>query len=283
MTRVCKTALLALAFALPCAAQTKGTITPFDGLSIDNTLTAPEQIRRVPPPEAGLTAAELERQADQLRMEKSFMDALDYYKAALKKTNGDKIASAQLYNKMGITEMHLLRNDDARKDFDKATKLNPKFATAYNNMGVIYYVKKNFGKAITAYKKAIELDPDTATHFSNLGTAYFAKKDFEQATANYNKALEIDPEIFERKSNFGVNAHMSSPADRARYNYVIARMFATRNDADKCLLYLRKALEDGFPVAENVVNEQEFTLIRKDPRFVALMENKPVAIPVTEK
>lgn len=282
MTRISKAALIVLALALPCAAQ-RTSPSPIDGLAIDNTLTAPEQIRRVPPPAANLAAKELEQQADQLRQEKSYMDALDYYKAALKKVDKDKLAAAQLYNKMGITEMHLLRNDQAKKNFEKATKLNPKFATAFNNLGVIHYVRKDYRRALKNYQKAIDLDPTSASHFSNLGTAHFARKEFEQATAAYNKAMEIDPGVFERRNNFGVSAHMASPADRARYHYVIARMYATRNDADKCLLYLRKALEEGFPVAQNIANEQEFTLIRKDPRFVALMENAPLAIPLTEQ
>ena len=43
----------------------------------------PPLIRAVDPPAADATAADLERQADQLARRKLFLDALDYYRAAL--------------------------------------------------------------------------------------------------------------------------------------------------------------------------------------------------------
>ena len=79
--------------------------------------------------------------------------------------------------------------------------------------------------------------------------------------------------------NAGVQMHMSSPTDRAGYHYTIAKMFATKGDAERCLLYLRKAMEEGYPEIGRVYKENEFSGVRKDPRFTALMEQKPIAIP----
>jgi tetratricopeptide (TPR) repeat protein len=273
MTRVrFASVLLYSLIALPLLGQ-KAQVNPFDGLVTGNVVQAPEQLRRVPPPPDNLTVAELEMRADQLRSEKNYADALDYYRAAMKKHD-----SATLQNKAGIAELQMLRYDDAKKSFERAIKLDGKYADAHNNLGVIHYVKRNYRRAMKSYSKAIKLHDDSGSYHSNLGTALFARKDFAKAAQEYTRALELDPEIFDRSSQFGVSAKLGSPEDRAHYNYVIARTFASRGDTEHCLLYLRKAMEDGFAGINNVYKEPEFAPVRKDPRFVALMESKPLGI-----
>jgi hypothetical protein len=38
-------------------------------------------------------------------------------------------------------------------------------------------------------------------------------------------------------------------------------------------------MEDGYPEMKKVYEDEEFTELRKDPRFTELMAAKPVAIP----
>ncbi len=249
---------------------------------------------RVGPPPAHATAAELESKADVLRAEKSFADALDYYHAALRKAN-----TAQLWNKIGITELQTGKIKEAGKDFDHSIKIDPKFPEAYNNRGAVYYITgaqqqakaeqahksiphgatKNYEKAVKDYLKAMELREENASYHSNLGTAYFALRKFPEAMNEYARAMQIDPEVFEHKSTAGVAAQMSSPEDRAHYSFVLARMYAKSGNLDRALEYLRKAIEDGYNDVDSVYKDQEFTSLRKDPRFIALMSNKPVVIP----
>ena len=42
----------------------------------------------------------------------------------------------------------------------------------------------------------------------------------------YAKAMELDPDILERTSHNGVSAQLPSPEDRARYDYIIAKLWA---------------------------------------------------------
>jgi len=248
----------------------KRNVQPLDSLVTDNVVQAPEQLRRVPPPADNLTAAELEVKGDELRTEKNYADALDYYHAAMKKQD-----SATLQNKAGIAELQMLRYDLAKKSFEHSIKLEPNYADAHNNLGVIYYVKRNYRKAVKSYSRAIKLREDMASYHSNLGTALFARQDYDKAARQYMLAMEIDPNVFERRSTNGISAQLSSPEDRAHYNYVIAKSFASRGDTEHCLLYLRRAVEEGFPAINYVYKESEFATVRKDPRFVALMESKP--------
>ncbi len=229
---------------------------------------------RVPKPSPTATAAELVQRAEVLHVEKDYLDALDYYRAAIAK-QGSPIT----YNKMGITLLQMSRDDEARKSFEKSIKLDKTYADAVNNLGVTYYRRKKYSKAIKYYKKAIDLREVAAAFHSNLAAAYFSKKELSRAMAEYQRAYQLDPTVFERNSKTGVVVQMSSPSDRAEYSYLLAKMFAQSGDLDRSLDYLRKAMEDGYTGIDGVYKDKEFVAVRKDKRFGELMASKPVAIP----
>ena len=229
---------------------------------------------RIPPPPPDAPAEELVQRAETLHAEKDYLDALDYFRAALAKQN-----SPVTWNRMGMTQLLLDREADARKSFEKAAKLDKNYADALNNIGVTYYMNKKYSRAIKYYKKALSIHEDNASFHSNLGAAYFSKKELSRAVAEYQRAFQLDPTIFEHNSNAGVIARMSSPADRAQYFYVLAKMYAGAGDLTRSLDYLRKAMEDGYRSIDDVYKDKEFAGLRKDPRFNDLMTRKPVAIP----
>jgi tetratricopeptide (TPR) repeat protein len=243
--------------------------------SAEQVQVSPPPVRRAEAPAANAAAADLERRGDTLRAEKAYLDALDYYRAAIAKDPNN----AKLYNKAGINELQMARFNEARKDFEIAVKKDREFADAYNNLGVIYYLQKKYGKAISKYEQAIKLRQDSGSFYSNLGAAYFSKKEFEKASLAYNEALRIDPDIFERTSHTGVQAQMSSPGDRAHFYYVLARLYAKAGVTDRSLQYLRRAMEEGYKGIDDVYKDAEFAGMRKDPRFTDLMAARPLAIP----
>jgi len=232
-------------------------------------------MRATDPPAPDATAATLEQQADQLRSEKLYLDALDYYEAALAKKTND----AHLMNKIGITKLMLQRYKEARKSFERAIHYDHTFADAYNNLGVVYYEAKRYGTAVKQYQKAIHHDSSSASFFSNLGAAYFSRRQFEPAVAAYQHALELDPEVFARTSRSGVQAQLPSPEDRARYDYTVAKLYAKMGLSEQSLEYLRRAMEAGYKDLKNVYRDVEFAELRKSPRFTELMSSKAPVIP----
>jgi len=236
---------------------------------------SPPTLRRTQPPAPTASAAELEKRGDELRLEKDYLDALDYYRAALAK----KPSNPAVCNKAGIAELLMQRYKEAGKDFEHAIHLDHQYADAMNNLGVIDYEAKKYGKAIKQYEKAIKLRPDSASFYSNQGAAYFGKKDFEKASEDYTKAMELDPDILERTSHNGVSAQLPSPEDRARYDYIIAKLWAKQGDRDRSLQYLRRALEEGYKGIDDVYKDPEFAGLRTDTRFTELMAARPPAIP----
>lgn len=235
----------------------------------------PPLMRIVDPPAADATAADLEARADELRSSKLYLDAMDYYHAALAKSP----VSGRILNKIGITELMMQRFKDAKKSFERSIKVDRSLADAYNNLGVVYYEERKYRPAVKQYEKAIHIDGSSASFFSNLGAALFSKKQFDPAVAAYQHALELDPEVFERTSRAGVQAQLPSPEDRAHYDFTVAKLYAKMGLSERSLEYLKKAMEEGYKDFKDVYKDQEFTSLRKDPRFTALVSAKTPAIP----
>jgi tetratricopeptide (TPR) repeat protein len=240
----------------------------------DQVQIIPPLVRAIEPPSPEATAAQLEIQADRLREDKLYLDALDYYDAALAKKPDD----ARLLNKIGITELMMQRYREARKSFERAIRCDRAWADAYNNLGVVLYEDRKYSAAVKQYEKAISHDDTSASFFANLGAAYFSKRHFDAAVVAYQHALELDPEVFMRSSRSGVQAQLPSPEDRARYDYTVAKLYAKMGLPDQSLEYLRKAMEAGYKDLKDVYKDAEFTQLRKDPRFAELMATKTTVI-----
>jgi len=247
---------------------------PLQAQNSEQVEVGPPPLHRVEPPSPGASAEELEKRGDELRVEKNFLDAVDYYQTALK----GQPRNASLFNKIGICQLMTQRYKEAKKSFERAIKADLQHADAYNNLGVIYYQAHSYGAAIRHYEKAISLRNDAASYYSNLGAAYFGKKQFEKAILSYSKAVELDPEVFERSSHAGVMAQLPSPEDRAHYDYVLAKLYAKTGVPERSLHYLKKAMEEGYKDIRNVYKDEEFSTLRKDPRFAELMGTKTLAI-----
>jgi tetratricopeptide (TPR) repeat protein len=254
------------------SAQTSGEVA--SAQTSEEVRVNPLNASQAEPPRVTASAEELERRADELRAQKSYFDALDYYRAAIEKSP----KNASLYNKAGICELQTQRYRDAEREFKKAIHADKTYADAYNNLGVVQYESKKYTSALHLYAQAIKLKPNSASFYSNQGAAYFSRKNFDDANVSYLKAMQLDPDIFERSSHSGVAARLPSPDDRARYDFSIARLYAQNNVPDRALVYLRRAMEEGYNEIDRVYKEEQFSSLRKDPRFFELMKSRPMPI-----
>src|SRR5690348_14380347 len=73
-----------------------------------------QQQLHAPPPSPASGLQELENEGDSLRAQKDYLDAIDYYRAALQKND-----SAVLHNKMGVAWIQLSKYAEARKEFQR--------------------------------------------------------------------------------------------------------------------------------------------------------------------
>jgi tetratricopeptide (TPR) repeat protein len=209
-----------------------------------------------------------EMRADIHMARKEYRDALAIYRTL-------KPVTHALANKMGIAYHQLVELGLAKRHYEQAIKLKPDYAEAVNNLGTIYYATRSYRRAVNQYKKALKLNPYSASIHSNLGTAYFARKNYRAAMDSYQKALELDPEVFEHRGSHGVLLQERSVAERAKFHFYLAKTYAKAGVVDRALLYIRKALEEGFTERKKLVEDPEFAGLQSNPEFQELLKLQP--------
>jgi tetratricopeptide (TPR) repeat protein len=116
--------------------------------------------------------------------------------------------TAETFLKRGISSINSGDYDQAIADFNKALKLDPKFAAAYYQRGRAYGNKGDNDQAIADYTQAI------ATADLNQATADFkqAIADHDQATADYGQVIANVTQTIKISSNFAENLELAREA-----------------------------------------------------------------------
>jgi tetratricopeptide (TPR) repeat protein len=209
-----------------------------------------------------------ELRGDIFMARKMYREAVDMYRSG-------SPDSAILANKIGIAFHQLLLLDLAKKNYERAIKLDSKYSEAINNLGTVYYAQKSYRRAIGYYKRALKYSPPSASIDANLGAAYFARKNYKQATEYYEEALKLDPDVFEHHNTFGTLMQERTVEERATYHLYLAKMYAKSGANDRAIIYLRKALEEGVKDREKIPNMPEFASLKTDPAFKQLLVENP--------
>ena len=176
--------------------------------------------------------------------------------------------NAVYWNELGISFHNQSELDPALRCYQKSTKLDSHYADALNNVGTIYYERQKYAKAIRAYKKAISLRQDFAAFYLNLGYAYFGKKDYEDSIAAFREALKIDPDTFDaaRSRSGTIIQDRTVGSERARFYFLLAKSFAESGNVERCVIYLKKAREEGYKNIDTVRSDPSFAIVIKDQR-----------------
>jgi tetratricopeptide (TPR) repeat protein len=220
--------------------------------------TTPAQPEVVLPPE---------KRGDIFMAHKQYREAIEKYRETKE--------TAVICNKLGIAYHQLLDFQTARRYYQRSIKLDPKYPEAANNLGTIFYAQKQYGRAISQYKKALRLAPDSASFYSNLGTAYFARKDYKRAFDAYEQAVKLDPGVFEHRGTFGEAIRDTTVEERSRFHFYLAKVYAKSGMTDRALLFIRKALEEGFKERNKFLEDPEFATLQDNPEFKQLMAQAP--------
>ncbi len=199
---------------------------------------------------------------------KMYREAIDTYRQG-------PTDSAVLANKIGIAFHQLMQFDLAKKNYERAIKLDPKYPEAINNLGTIYYAQKSYKRAISYYKRALRYSSPTASIYANLGAAYFGRKDYKRATEWYEEALKLDPDVFEHHNTFGTLMQERTVEERATFHLYLAKMYAKSGANDRAIIYLRKALEEGCKDRNKIPDMPEFASLKTDPAFKQLILENP--------
>ena len=126
--------------------------------------------------------------------------AIHLYDIAIKEKQGNK---STLLNSRGSVKATAGNLQGAIGDFNKAIKLNKKYAEAYSNRGEAKYGLGEYESAIADHDQAIKLNPQYAPAYYNRGNAKDELGDKEGAIADYDRAIEINPQYATAYNNRG--------------------------------------------------------------------------------
>jgi tetratricopeptide (TPR) repeat protein len=208
-----------------------------------------------------------EVRGDIMMVRKMYREAAEAYKEGPK--------TAILLNKTGIAYHQMLELYTAERYYRLAIKASPEYAEAINNLGTVYYAHKGYRRAINQYKSALRINPKSASVLSNLGTAYFARKDYKRAADTWQQALLLDPDVFESRSTQGVLLQERSVDERAKFHYSLAQTYARGGQVERALLYIRKALEEGYKERKKISEDPAFVALKDLPAFKELIASEP--------
>ena len=192
------------------------------------------------------------------------------YAAAIAAYQQSNLKSAIVWNNIGMAYHHLFALEEARKAYQQALAINPRFAPASNNLAAVYYGQHDFSQAEHWYKKALKHTSESAVIYCNLGTAYFAEARYKQGVKAYRKAFSIDQQVFAPKQNSMVEAG-ASREQRIEMNYFVAATYARVGQHEQALVSLRKAMDEGFKDRKRLNEDKDFATLRTTPEFQNLL------------
>jgi tetratricopeptide (TPR) repeat protein len=215
-----------------------------------------------------LAAAKVaEEKGDLAGAHNNYEIAAVYYQIALRTDH----RNAVLYNKLGIAQLQLHQRGPARKNFQVALKCDPQSAAAVNNLGAVALIGKKYKVAMDYFKQALAMDELVASTHVNLGEAWMGLNEVDRAMTEYARALELDADVFSDTQG-GSQIQLSSPAQRARINYLIAKSYMKRGNIEGALDYLTRARDLHYPDLVKVYSDPDFSPLWKDPRLAKIIK-----------
>ncbi len=125
-------------------------------------------------------------------VEKNPRKRLDLLQELVNTYPGEK----RYHDELGNVYQSMNRNEDAKKEFMEAIRLDPNFAAPTNGLSYIYAAQGLYNEAIETQKRYASLSPGDANPFDSMGEIYFIMGDFRKSVASYLEALRVQPSFF---------------------------------------------------------------------------------------
>lgn len=154
----------------------------------------------------------------------------------------------------GFYNRNLERYEDAISDYTTAISIEPRFAGAYLDRGECMKALNRNNDAAFDFNKAIEESEKLLAAGLQYQGIEFAKPFALVGIGKYN-------EVFDWISNYNGKDY-----------YDIACLYSKMKDLDKTLVYLRKALEDGYPNVNFIKVDNCMSWLKNNDKFIRLIE-----------
>ena len=98
---------------------------------------------------------------------------------------------ANVYFEQGKQLQEMGKYKEAAQKYERAVKIDRKYAEAWSNLGYTLRKRGKFDRAVKAYKKAIKLDPNLAEAHEYLGEAYAEMGNFDLAEKEFKMLRDL--------------------------------------------------------------------------------------------
>ncbi|MCB9283506.1 MAG: tetratricopeptide repeat protein [Lewinellaceae bacterium] len=199
-----------------------------------------------------------------------------------------KPSFAAAYNLLGAIYQKTEKPSDAEKAFLKSIELDSTLSWAYTNLAGLYIVQKDYLKAERYASKAVEIADDDPNAFYTLGNINMKTGHYPRAIELYEQVIQLQPDhpyahfslglalentgdipraIAAEKKNLEVNPDYPNPA------FSVAALYASQNDPENALIWLKIALEKGYSNKDQILKAEEFASLRETEAFIQLMDS----------
>lgn len=184
-----------------------------------------------------------------LKNKKQFVEA----EALLRKAIEFRPDFAGLHADLGTVLSKANRIEDAETAFRKAIDLKPDYADAYYNLGLLFYNQQNYKEATSQFKRYTELKPRDSDGWHYWGLCSLYLKEFTTTKLCFETVVKLLPD------------DTSAP-------YNLACMYSLQNKPTEALVWLEKALQQGYTNFDHIAEDTDLDNIRKTEDFVVLIK-----------
>lgn len=171
----------------------------------------------------------------------------------------------------------LKRKDEAIQILNNTLSKKPEYLKATNLLGEILFEQQRYKEAVSVYSAALKYNPNDYDLYYNIGLAYTMLNDFQAAKEYYDKAAEINHELYNGYYCLGKISMLYRDIEDAEEYYAkalmgeleadsyyeLAKIYMIKNERDKAITFVNKAIELDGKYVEIVKNEPIFLIIKQ--------------------
>jgi TolB-like protein/Tfp pilus assembly protein PilF len=196
-------------------------------------------------------------------------------------------ADAIVYYWYGELLMSLGRPDDAIAVTQRAYQTDPLSAVIGASLGMILYLARRFEQAANVLQHAQDITPEHFLPHMRMGLVRIQQGRFDHAVQELQTAVQLADQSTEtlaalatayaaagdhKQAGVITEELEASQAKRYVLPYNFAKIYAAGNRTEKAFEWLEKAYCDGSPDLIELNSEPIFDGIRKNSKFVELMQ-----------
>ena len=171
----------------------------------------------------------------------------------------------------------LERKDEAIEVLNNILSKKPEYLQATNLLGEILCEQQKYKEAVSVYSAALKYYPNDYDLYYSIGLVYTMLNDFQSAKEYYDKAAQINHELYngyyclgkisllyrdlEVAEEYFAKALMGELEADAYYE--LAKIYMIKNERDKAILFVNKAIELDGKYVDIVKNEPMFLIIKQ--------------------